>query len=94
MSTSKRVQSKTFVAHVRSKTFRQRPDLDLLFVVVDVTEARIAAAAAGEPSKSGRLRFYASMKPTWKHRWRNYRVGPSRLGTRVLERLDELNEVG
>ncbi|WP_394618236.1 hypothetical protein JNUCC0626_03775 [Lentzea sp. JNUCC 0626] len=36
MSTGKRLKSKTFVAFVRTQTFRQRKALDLLFVAIDV----------------------------------------------------------
>ena len=98
MSDSKRVRSGMFVAFVRSQTFRPRPDLCLLFVAVDITEARIMAAwlvpsedfdkMAGKPSARGRLRFYASMKAASRDRWRAYRLEPAELAPQVLARLD------
>lgn len=101
MSDSKRVQAGSFLAFVRSQTFRPRRDLDLLFVHVEVTEARLLtawlipsadfAAMAGTPNSRGRLRFSASLKPDSQDRWRKYRLEPAELAPRVLERLDELN---
>ena len=101
MSDSKRVQAGSVVAFVRSQTFRPRPDLDLLFVAVDVREARIRAswlvpsedfaANAGKPSSRGRLRFYASLSATGRDRWRDYRLEPAELASRVLERLADLD---
>ncbi|MCR6490536.1 hypothetical protein M8542_47815 [Amycolatopsis sp. OK19-0408] len=103
MSDSKRVRAGSFVAFVRSQTFRPRADLDLLFVAVDVTEARLTtawlvpsedyAAQAGPPNSRGRLRFYASLKPNARDRWRDYRLTPAELAPRVLERLAERDEV-
>ncbi|WP_410646553.1 hypothetical protein [Amycolatopsis sp. cmx-4-54] len=100
MSDSKRVLAGAFVAFVRSQTFRPRPDLDLLFVAVDVTEARLMtawlvlsedfAAQAGAPNSRGRLRFNASLKPGSRDRWHRYRLKPAELAPRVLERLAEL----
>jgi hypothetical protein len=102
LSTSKRVQGETFVAHVRSQTFHPRPDLDLLFVAVEVTETRLMAAwlvssevyaaGAGEPSGQGRYRFYASMKPNARDKWVDYRLSPAELAPRILARLDELGK--
>jgi hypothetical protein len=100
MSDSKRVQSGSFVAFVRSQTFRPRPELYLLFVAVEITEARILtawlvpsedfAAMAGSPSARGRRRFYASMKADSHDRWRPYRLEPAELAPRVLTLLTEI----
>jgi hypothetical protein len=100
MSDSKRVQAGSFVAFVRSQTFRPRRDLDMLFVAVEVAEARLLAAwlipsedfaaRAGTPTSRGRLRFYASMKAGSRDKWRDYRLEPAKLAPRVLARLDEL----
>lgn len=85
---------------MRSQTFRPREDLDLLFVAVDITEARLMtawlvpskefAAKAGTPNSQGRLRFYASMKAGSRDRWRDYRLEPAELAPRVLARLGDL----
>ncbi|MET9230171.1 hypothetical protein [Lentzea sp. NPDC003310] len=100
MSTSKRLQSETFVAFVRTQTFRQRPTLDMLFVAIDVDRGAIMAAwlvpstefaeSATESSTRGRLRFYASLKDGGRDRWRAYRLRPEELAPRLMERLREL----
>jgi hypothetical protein len=100
MSDSKRVQSGSFVSFVRSQTFRPRPDLYMLFVAVEITEARILtawlvpsedfAAIAGNQNSRGRLRFYASMKAASRDRWRYYRLQPAELAPQMLARLTEI----
>lgn len=99
-SDSKRVRAGSFVAFVRSQTFRPRRELDMLFVAVEVSEARLLAAwlvpsedfaaRAGTPNSKGRLRFYASLKADSRDKWRDYRLAPAELAPRVLVRLDEL----
>jgi hypothetical protein len=44
MSDSKRLLSGTFIAFVRDQTFAPRPDLDMLFVAVDVPTGAYTAA--------------------------------------------------
>lgn len=100
MSDSKRVRSGTFVAFVRSQTFRAHPDLDMLFIAVDVERGVIMtawlvpsqeyAAGAGKPTSKGRYRFYASMKPDARDCWVDHRLVPSELAPRILARLAEL----
>ena len=101
MSDSKRVQSGSFVAFVRSQTFKARSDLDMLFVAVDVVRGSIMcawlvpsvryAAELKEPNSKGRFRFYASMKPGSKDRWAAYRLQPEELAPAILGRLAELD---
>lgn len=101
-SDSKRIRSESLMAHVRAATFRPRAELDLLFVAVDVDQARLThvwlvpsnvfAASAGPVSSTGRLRFYASFKPTARDRWHDYRLEPAQLGERILARLAELQQ--
>ncbi|MBP2335541.1 hypothetical protein JOF41_001719 [Saccharothrix coeruleofusca] len=103
MSDSKRVRSETFVAFVRAQTFRPRPNLDMLFIAVDVDRgaimtawlvpSQVYAAGAGRPTSRDRYRFYASMKPDARDRWVDYRLAPSELAPRILARLAELNTV-
>lgn len=100
MSDSKRMRSGTFVAFVRSQTFRPRSGLDMLFIAVDVERGVILtawlvpnqeyASGAGKPSSKGRYRFYASMKPDARDRWVDYRLVPSELAPQILARLAEL----
>ena len=97
-SDSKRVRSDSVLVFVRASTFRPRPDFDLLVVAVDAAKAQLVAtwlvpsevfaAHAGQPNRAGRLRFYASLKPTGRDRWTSFRVNPGDLGAHVLARLD------
>lgn len=103
-SDSKRVRAESVSALVRAATFRPRPDFDLLVVAVDVAKAallaawlvpsEVFAAQTGPPTKTGRLRFYASLKPTGRDRWTDFRVDPCELGARILARLDALDRPG
>lgn len=102
MSTSNRVLAGSFMAFVQGQTFRPRPGLNLLFVAIDIERGAIMTAwlvpslafvdAANEPSDQGRYRFYASMKPSGRDRWQSYRLDPSELVPRILDRLGELGE--
>ena len=101
MSDSKRVQEDGLVAFVRSQTFVPRPDLDLLFVAVDIKRGAVMqawlipsvnfAATVTKPNSKGRLRFGASMKPSSNDRWVQYRLSAEELAPRILERLEELD---
>lgn len=103
MSDSKRVRSEGFVAFVRSQTFVPRPNLDMLFVAVDVKLGVIMkawlvpsedyAATLKEPNSRGRFRFSASMKESTSDRWRTHRLEAQELPVAVLERLDDLAKV-
>jgi hypothetical protein len=99
MSDSKRIASGGFVAFVRSQTLRPRDDLDLLFVAVEVTTGAYTHAwlvpspefaAATTPNPRGRRRFGASLSPSTRDRWRRYRLSPTELPQRILERLEQL----
>ena len=89
------------MAFVRAQTFTPRPDLDLLFVAVDVEHAAIMhawlvpsmeyAATLGTPNSKGRDRFGASVKPRAADRWRDHRLTAAELPQRILTRLDELD---
>ncbi|SER63589.1 hypothetical protein [Lentzea albida] len=102
MSTSKRVKSETFMAFVRTQTFRPRPSLDMLFVAIDVDRGAIIAAwlvpstvfaeEATESVTQGRYRFYASLKEGGRDRWQTYRLAPEELAPRLLARLRELDD--
>lgn len=102
MSDSKRVKSEGFVAFVRSQTFAPRPDLDMLFVAIDVTLGSIMRAwlvpsldyseTLTGANLRGRHRFVASMKDGTKDRWRPYRLDAAELPPAILRRLDELAE--
>jgi hypothetical protein len=101
MSDSKRVQRDGLVAFVRSQTFVPRPDLDLLFVAVDIMRGAVMqgwlvpstdfSATVTKPNSRGRLRFGASMKPNSKDRWVKYRLSAEELAPRILARLGELD---
>lgn len=99
-SDSKRVREGGFVAFVRSQTFRPRPDLDLLFVAVDVDRGAVMKAwlvpsqeFAGTVSANsrGRLRFAASMKPSSRDRWEPRRLEPEQLAPTILARVTALD---
>ena len=44
MSDSQSVQSGSMVAFVRSQTFRKRPDLDILFVAINIARGAVLKA--------------------------------------------------
>jgi hypothetical protein len=100
MSTGVQVQQDRLMANVRSQTFQPRPDLDILFVAVDVKRGAIMTAwlvpsgnfgdMVGEPNSRGRLRFSASMKLESRDRWARYRLSAAELAGRILARLEEL----
>lgn len=99
MSDSKRVQGEGFVAFVRSQTFKARPDLDMLFVAVDIERGAVMKAwlvpsldfaAQVKANAQGRLRFVASMKEGTKDRWSPLRLEASELAPAILKRLAEL----
>ncbi|MGW6443039.1 hypothetical protein [Lentzea sp. NPDC055074] len=100
MSTSKRLKSETFMAFVRTQTFRPRPSLDLLFVAIDVDRGAIITAwlvpsvvfaeLATESVTRGRYRFYASLKDGGRDRWQSYRLAPEELAPRLMARLRDL----
>jgi hypothetical protein len=103
MSDSKRIQSKGFVAFVRSQTFVARDDLDMLFVAIDIVHgivmkawlvpSKAYASMLGEPNSRGRYRFSASMKDGSNDRWRPFRLEAHELPLVVLRRLEQLEGV-
>jgi hypothetical protein len=90
-------------ANVREATFRPRRDLDMLFVVIEPAEGRIAtawlvpspefAALVPTPNGQGRRVFVASAKIDTADRWRRYRLTATQLPSRVLDRLAELDTI-
>jgi len=100
MSDSKDIQNERLIAFVRSQTFRKRPDLDILFVAVDIARGAVLKAwlvpsadfaeVAGKPGPQDRLRFDASMKGSSQDRWAKYRLDADRLAPAILARLTEL----
>jgi hypothetical protein len=104
MSDSKRVQSESFYAFVRSQTFAPRDNLDMLFVAVDVDRGAVMKAwlmpsttfaeSAGTTDKASRHRFRASMKAQTNDSWRPFRLEANELPPAVLSRLDDLQAAG
>jgi hypothetical protein len=103
MSDSKRVRSGSFVAFVRSQTFRARADLDMLFVAVDIDRGAVMKAwlvpsvefdSLLKPQNSGKYRFGASMKDETKDRWASHRLEADELAPAILARLSELEVSG
>ncbi|WP_030462235.1 hypothetical protein [Kitasatospora sp. NRRL B-11411] len=102
MSTGTQVRKGRVMANVRSQTFQPRPDLDMLFVAVDVDHGAVMTAwlvpstqfaqLVSPPNHLGRLRFSASMKPDAQDRWRPFRLTTAELPRRILARLAELEQ--
>ena len=100
MRDSKNVQNESMVAFIRSQTFRKRPDLDILFVAVDIERGAVLKAwlvpsadfaeVMGEPDARGRLRFVASMKEGSQDRWAHRRLEADQLAPAILARLQQL----
>lgn len=88
-------------ANVREATFRPRPDLDVLVVVIDPAEGRILTAwlvpsidfaeLVPVPNGLGRRVFSASSKPDSRDRWRRWRLAPVELAPRLLHRVADLD---
>lgn len=86
-----------FVAFVRHETFRPRPDLYLLFVLVDAADATYGpvwlvpsadfARIARHAGAKGRLRFSASTSETANDQWRFYRLTRTELPAQILDLL-------
>jgi hypothetical protein len=103
MSDSKTVRTKErFVTSVREATFSARRDLDMLFVLADVTEGRYTKAwlvpsaifASRTKVRANQTRrFSASVKATTKDQWSEFRLEPSELPTAILDRLAGLVSV-
>lgn len=98
-SDSRRVLSGSFLASVREQTFRPRPDLDVLFLVVDVETGAYTTAwlvpsevfAAGTSVRSdGTRRLSTSLNHSVQGKWADYRLTPAELPQRILARLAEL----
>lgn len=96
----------TFVADARRATFRPRPDLYFLFVVVDGRKATfgpvwlvpsLALQEGGfDATVKGKknLRFQASAKEKSKDKWSEYRLKRSELTPALLRTLRELEKPG
>ena len=91
-----RLPKGTFMAEVRSQTFRPRSDLCMLFVAVDTDRAtfgpvwlvpsEIFTVRALRTGK-GNLRFVASTKPGANDKWREFRLDRDELVPAILARL-------
>ncbi|MDJ0345040.1 hypothetical protein QMK19_14285 [Streptomyces sp. H10-C2] len=102
MSTGVQVQQGRLMAFVRSQTFQPRPDLDMLFLAVDVECGAIMTAwlvpsdefskKVTEPNSKGRFRFSASMKTKSKDQWVQFRLTNAELPRRILARLADLEQ--
>lgn len=94
----------SFIANVRQETFRARPGLWMLFVVVDRPTATLQttwfvrsddfARLARPAGAHRRLRITASTKPDSVDKWRAYRMPFPDLPARILARLEEAEELG
>ena len=86
--------------NVRAATFRPRPDLYMLFVIVDQAQATIEHVYLVPSAEFDRLanatgkgmrRITASLKPMANDKWRSFRLpDPSRLAGALLDVLGEL----
>jgi len=98
--TSAHLVGGSFSQNVRDQTFRVRPDLYLLFVVVDPEQGTfelawlVPSADFADRTKPDvryqRRRFAASTKPGSQDQWRRYRLTRRELPEQLLARLDEL----
>lgn len=88
-----------FVAQVGASTFRPRPDLHILFVVVDAAEGTfgpcwlvpsLTLAERKHPSAKKRRVFSASLKSDTKDWWAEFRHERPELPGRILAVLDGL----
>lgn len=88
-------------AQVRQQTFRARPDLDVLFVLVDNLNGALKTSwlvpsidfdrLHGTPTSKGGLRFSASTKEGTRDQWSPYRLSPAELPLKIVERLEVLD---
>ena len=89
-----------FQAQVRSQTFQEREDLDMLFVLVDNANGAIDIAwlvpsldfanLHGQPTTKGGLRFAAAINPSSTDKWSPYRLTAAELPAKIVDRLEQL----
>lgn len=88
-----------FIANVGVSTFRERPDLHMLFVAVNAEDGTfdpvwlvpsIDLARIKKPGARGRYQFSASMKKTTRDQWSEYRSTRADLPARILDVLNAL----
>jgi hypothetical protein len=88
-----------FLTDIRGQTFRPRPDLYILCVVVDPGRGDFGPVwlvpsellnQSVVPNARGLLRFSASLKPDAQDRWRPFRLSRAELPQRILDLLAEL----
>ena len=88
-----------FLHDVRGQTFRPRPDLYVLFVVVDLPSADFdpvwlvpseTLAQLVKPNARGSLRFAASLKQASRDRWSPFRLTRIALPSAILDLLEGL----
>lgn len=93
---SSRVARGSFLADVRTQTFRPHPDLYMLFVTANTTDATFGPVwlvpspvfkERALKTGKGKLRFTASLKPSSKDKWREFRLERAELAARILEIL-------
>ena len=97
------VQRGRFIANVRTQTFRPRPALYMLFVVVDRPNAALdtvwfvpSADFDRFAATTGKLtrRFSASLKDASRDQWRRYRMPFRELPNALLAALQTLEAAG
>lgn len=94
------VQREQFIGNVRTQTFQSRPDLYMLFVVVDRPTATLGTVwfvpsvdfdRLARTTGKGMRRFTASLKEGSKDQWRPYRMPFRELPSAITDALDELD---
>jgi hypothetical protein len=94
------VQREQFIGNVRSQTFQSRPDLYMLFVVVDRPTATLGTVwfvpsvdfdRLARTTGKGMRRFTASMKEGSGDQWRPYRMPFRELPDAIIHVLGELD---
>lgn len=95
-SDAKTIQDGTFRQNVRRETCGFRRDFYLLFVLVDVQQARLRMCwfvpshdfvQQSRCDSQGRYRFVASIKETSKDQWSKYRLSQEELPASILRTL-------
>jgi hypothetical protein len=93
------VAAERFIAQVGASTFRPRPDLHILFVVVHAAQGTfgpcwlvpsLTLAERKQPNAKNRRVFSASLKPDTEDWWAEFRHERPELPGRILAVLDGL----
>lgn len=101
MSTTTTLGKDRMLTSVRSQSFVPRPNLDMLFVAVDVAPASIRTAwmmpsqtfhaLVPQPNGNGDLRFSASLKAASADQWSPFRIPGPYLPDHIHQRLMALD---